>query len=68
MDPVTAFGVATAVIGLVPICANGYTFIEGICTAEKGVQKQLKKLLIQRRVSLTRADLIVLLTRLLSGD
>ena len=67
MDPASAFGIVTGIIGLVPICANGYTFIEGICGAEQGVQKQLGRLLIQRRVSDTssRSPVAVLTNSLL---
>lgn len=50
MDPVSAFGIAVGIIGLLPICANGYSFIEGICEAHGGVQKQLVKVQMQRRV------------------
>lgn len=50
MDPVSAFGIAVGIIGLLPICASGCTFIEGICEAHGGVQKQLVKVQMQRRV------------------
>ena len=50
MDPATAFGIATAVVGLVPICADGFAFIEGLCSATKGVQDQMIRLRMQRGV------------------
>ena len=44
-----AFGIITGVIGLLPICANGYFFIEGICKAHKGVEAQMARVQLQRR-------------------
>ena len=54
MDPVSAFGIATGVIGLVPLCASGYTFIEGICQAHGGVQDQMIRIRMQRGVWIHR--------------
>ena len=51
MDPATAFGIATGIIGLVPICAKGCIFIEGLCHAQKGVQEQMMRIGAQRAVS-----------------
>jgi hypothetical protein len=38
MDPVTAFGVATGVIGLLPLVASGFTFIKGVIKADSALQ------------------------------
>lgn len=50
MDPVSALGIATGVIGLVPLCASGFAFIEGICQAHGGVQEQMVRIYMQRGV------------------
>ncbi len=52
VDPFTAAGLATSIIGLLPICANGFTFIEGICKAHGGVANQIIRTRGQRSVSL----------------
>lgn len=52
VDPVSAFGLATAIIGLVPICADGFTFIEGICKAQGGLGNQVIRIRGQKAVSL----------------
>lgn len=44
-----ALGIVTGVIGLLPICANGYLFIEGICNAREGVEAQIARIQLQRR-------------------
>ena len=51
MEAAAAFGVATGIIGLLPLCANGCTFIMGICKASGGVQEQIERLRMQRGVS-----------------
>ena len=53
-DPFTAVGLATGIIGLLPICANGFTFIEGICKAHGGVANQIIRIRGQRSVSPTQ--------------
>ena len=45
-----AFGVAAAVIGLLPICADGCTFIVGLCHAHGNVQEQMIRVRAQRAV------------------
>ena len=57
-DPFTAVGLATSIIGLLPICANGFTFIEGICKAHGGVANQIIRIRGQRsvRLHLTLSD------------
>ena len=52
VDPFTAVGLVTGIIGLLPICANGFTFIEGICKAHGGVANQIIRIRGQRSVSL----------------
>lgn len=52
MDPVSAFGIATGVIGLLPLCASGYSVIEGICKADGGVQDQMTRIQMQRGVQI----------------
>ena len=50
MEAVAAFGVATGIIGLLPLCANGCTFIVEICKAHGGVQEQMERIRMQRGV------------------
>ena len=50
-DPFTAVGLATGIIGLLPICASGFTFIEGICKAHGGVANQVIRIRGHRSVS-----------------
>lgn len=38
MDPVTAFGVATGVIGLLPLVASGFTVIKEVIRADGALQ------------------------------
>ena len=64
MDPATAFGVATAVVGLLPICANGCIFIEGLCHAKKGVQDQMIRIGAQRAVRCPAARTLVFVVSL----
>ena len=52
MDPTSAIGLATGIIGLVPICANGFTFIEGICNAQGGLGIQAIRIRGQKAVSI----------------
>lgn len=47
----TAFGIVTGVIGLVPLCGTGYTFIERIVSADRHAEEQLIRLQIQKMVS-----------------
>jgi hypothetical protein len=35
LDPVTAFGIATGVIGLLPLCASGFTVIKDVIGADR---------------------------------
>jgi hypothetical protein len=37
MDPVTAFGVAIGVIGLLPLCASGFTIIKDVIKADSSL-------------------------------
>ena len=50
-DPFTAVGLATGIIGLLPICANGFALIEGICKAHGGVATQIIRIRGQKSVS-----------------
>lgn len=50
-DPISAIGLATGIIGLVPICADGFTFIEGICKAQDGLGNQVIRIRGQKAVS-----------------
>ena len=52
MDPVSIFGIATGVVGLLPICASGCTFIVGLCKAHGNVQEQMIRVRMQRGVCL----------------
>ena len=47
----TAFGIVTGIIGLVPLCGKGYTFIESIVTADRHAEEQLIRIQIQQWVS-----------------
>ena len=51
VDPISAVGLVTGIIGLLPICANGFTFIEGICKAHGGVANHIIRIRGQRSVS-----------------
>ena len=51
VDPISAFSLATGIIGLVPICADGFTFIEGICKAQGGLGNQVIRIRGQKAVS-----------------
>ena len=46
-----AMEIATAVIGLLPICASGCSFIVGLCKAHENVQEQMIRIRMQRAVS-----------------
>jgi hypothetical protein len=48
MDPVTALGVATGVIGLVPICADGFEFIASVFTAKQDLADAAFELEVER--------------------
>ncbi|KAL8784401.1 MAG: hypothetical protein Q9195_009066 [Heterodermia aff. obscurata] len=50
MDPVSAVGIATGIIGLLPICADGCTFLVGLCRADSAVQEQMIRIRAQRAV------------------
>lgn len=52
MDPVSVFGIATGVIGLVLLCARGCALIEDICKAHGGVQEQMGRIRVQRGVGI----------------
>ena len=43
-------GIVTGVIGILPICVNGCYFIESICKAHRGVEEQMVRVQLQRRV------------------
>ena len=47
----TAFGIVTGIVGLVPLCGKGYTFIESILTADRHAEEQLIRIQIQQWVS-----------------
>lgn len=38
MDPITAFGVATGVIGLLPLVASGFAVIKGVIRADSALK------------------------------
>ena len=46
-----AFGIASGVLGLVPLCAQGCELVEGICNAHGGVEEQKTRVHMQRIVS-----------------
>jgi hypothetical protein len=48
MDPVTALGVATGVIGLIPLCAQGFNMIASCFEAPKAVKESMTKITVQR--------------------
>ena len=48
MDPVSAFGVATGVIGLIPLCAQGFNMIVAGVEAPKAVKESMTKITVQR--------------------
>ena len=50
MDPVSAIGIATAVVGLLPLCASGCSFIEGLCKAHGNLQEQMNRIRMQQAV------------------
>jgi hypothetical protein len=62
MDPVSAFGVATGVIGLVPLCAQGFTMIKDCFEAPENVRQYMTKITLQRVVFLSWAKPLGLLT------
>lgn len=47
----TAFGIVTGIVGLVPLCGKGYTFIEGVVKADRHAEEQLIRIQIQQMVS-----------------
>ena len=61
MDPITAFGVATGVIGLVPLCAQGFNMVKDCFRAPEGVQESMTQILLQRAVFLSWAEPLGLL-------
>lgn len=51
MDLVTAAGLALAVVGLVPLCATGFQFIENSINASKDAAKAFDSITFQSGVS-----------------
>ena len=45
-----AAGIALGVIGLLPICADGCTFLVGLCRADRSVQEEMIRIRAQRAV------------------
>ena len=43
-----AFGIVTGVIGLIPICGDGYSFIEKIVQADRHAEEQLIRIQLQK--------------------
>ena len=50
MDPVTAFGVAAAVVGLVPLCADGFEMIVKCIDAPKDARETFALVQVQAGV------------------
>ena len=63
MDPITAVGLITGVLGLFPLCADGFSFIEGIIEARKNVTEEFVRIRIQKGVlsAALRSHIIVLI-------
>jgi hypothetical protein len=49
MDPVTAFGVATGVIGLIPLCGQGFDFVSSVFSAKQDLNDCAFELDVERR-------------------
>jgi hypothetical protein len=49
MDPVTAFGVATGVIGLIPLCGQGFDFVSSVFSAKQDLNDCALELDVERR-------------------
>lgn len=43
-------GIAIGVIGLLPICADGCTFLVSLCRADRSVQEEMIRIRAQRAV------------------
>ncbi|KIW30087.1 hypothetical protein, variant [Cladophialophora immunda] len=43
-----AFGIASAVFGLVPVCYQAFELVEAACTANEGAEKQVQRIRMQR--------------------
>jgi hypothetical protein len=50
MDPVTAAGLALAVVGLVPLCATGFQLIENSINASRDAAKAFDSITFQSGV------------------
>jgi hypothetical protein len=48
MDPVSAFGVAAAVIGLIPLCAQGFEMITACFKAPGSVKEAMTLVTVQK--------------------
>jgi hypothetical protein len=51
MDPITVGGLALSVVGLVPLCASGFQFVENIISAPKAAAKAVDLIAFQSTVS-----------------
>lgn len=58
MDPASVIGIATGVVGLLPVCASGCSFIVGLCKAHGNVQEQMIRVSLQRAVGRLRFQLL----------
>jgi hypothetical protein len=47
MDPVSAFGIATGVIGLIPLCAQGFNMITACFEAQHDFRDSMAKITAQ---------------------
>lgn len=47
MDPVTALGVATGVIGLIPLCAQGFNMVTACFNAKNEYKESMTKITVQ---------------------
>jgi hypothetical protein len=48
MDPISAFGIATGVISLIPLCAQGFNMITACFDAPKAVRESMTKITVQK--------------------
>jgi hypothetical protein len=48
MDPASAFGIATAVIGLIPLCAQGFEMITACFNAPESVKEAMTLVTVQK--------------------
>ena len=48
MDPVSILGIVTGVVGLIPVCIEGFELIEKFFTAERDVRIAMTNIFIQQ--------------------